>query len=157
MESEKKPTPISFRPKERELEQIRLIQERKGCSQAGAIRFALDAACEALEPKGEPQPDADWKAPSISTRRNSTNRSLAALWSYRRRLRTAYRPRRCHGAAVAESKALESEEAKETRKRSTFGGPPESRTEGLCVDNLVFPAMRSFCAHASVPGQALAR
>ena len=29
MGSEKKLTPISFRPKERELEQIRLIQERK--------------------------------------------------------------------------------------------------------------------------------
>ena len=41
------------------------------------------------------------------------NRSLAALWSYRGRLRTAYTAQVLHGAAVAESEALESEEAKE--------------------------------------------
>lgn len=76
MESEKKITPISFRPKERELEQIRLIQERKGCSQASAVRFALDAACEALEPKEEPQSDTDWKAMYLSEK--ELNESLSS-------------------------------------------------------------------------------
>lgn len=79
MESEKKITPISFRPKKRELEQIRLIQEGKGCSQAGAIRFALDAACEALEPKEEPQPDTDWKAMYLSEKELNESLSLRLI------------------------------------------------------------------------------
>lgn len=112
MESEKKPTPISFRPKERELEQIRLIQERKGCSQAGAIRFALDAACEALEPKGEPQPDADWKA--LYFNEKELNESLSSrLMELSEKVADSLQAAQVlHGAAVAESKALESEEAK---------------------------------------------
>lgn len=116
MESEKKPTPISFRPKERELEQIRLIQERKGCSQAGAIRFALDAACEALEPKGEPQPDTDWKA--LYFNEKELNESLSSrLMELSEKVADSLQAAQVlHGAAVAESKALESEEAKETRK-----------------------------------------
>lgn len=116
MESEKKPTPISFRPKERELEQIRLIQERKGCSQAGAIRFALDAACEALDPKGEPQPDADWKA--LYFNEKELNESLSSrLMELSEKVADSLQAAQVlHGAAVAESKALESEEAKETRK-----------------------------------------
>lgn len=116
MESEKKLTPISFRPKERELEQIRLIQERKGCSQAGAIRFALDAACEALEPKEEPQPDTDWKA--LYFNEKELNESLSSrLMELSEKVADSLQAAQVlHGAAVAESKALESEEAKETRK-----------------------------------------
>ena len=116
MEPEKKPTPISFRPKEHELEQIRLIQERKGCSQAGAIRFALDAACEALEPQEEPQPDTDWKAMYLSEK--ELNESLSGrLMELSEKVADSLRAAQVlHGAAVAESKALESEETKETRK-----------------------------------------
>lgn len=116
MESEKKLTPISFRPKERELEQIRLIQERKGCSQAGAIRFALDAACEALELKEEPQPDTDWKA--LYFNEKELNESLSSrLMELSEKVADSLQAAQVlHGAAVAESKALESEEAKETRK-----------------------------------------
>lgn len=116
MESEKKLTPISFRPKERELEQIRLIQERKGCSQAGAIRFALDAACESLEPKEEPQPDTDWKA--LYFNEKELNESLSSrLMELSEKVADSLQAAQVlHGAAVAESKALESEEAKETRK-----------------------------------------
>lgn len=116
MESEKKPTPISFRPKEHELEQIRLIQERKGCSQAGAIRFALDAACEALEPQEGPQPETDWK--SLYFNEKELNESLSSrLMELSEKVADSLQAAQVlHGAAVAESKALESEEAKETRK-----------------------------------------
>jgi hypothetical protein len=116
VESEKRLTPISFRPKERELEQIRLIQERKGCSQAGAIRFALDAACEALEPKEGPQPDTDWKA--LYFNEKELNESLSSrLMELSEKVADSLQAAQVlHGAAVAESKALESEEAKETRK-----------------------------------------
>lgn len=116
MESEKKLTPISFRPKEQELGQIRLIQERKGCSQAGAIRFALDAACEALEPKEEPQPDTDWKALYFSEKELNESLSSRLMELSEKVADSLQAAQVLHGAAVAESKALEGEEAKETRK-----------------------------------------
>ena len=116
MESEKKPTPISFRPKEHELEQIRLIQERKGCSQAGAIRFALDAACEVLEPQEEPQSDTDWKAMYLSEKKLNESLSNRLMELSEKVADSLQAAQVLHGVAVAESKALESEEAKETRK-----------------------------------------
>ena len=115
MESEKKLTPISFRPKERELEQIRLIQERKGCSQAGAIRFALDAACEALEPKDELQLDTDWKAMYLSEKELNESLSSRLMELSEKVADSLQAAQVLHGAAVAESKALESEEAKKVR------------------------------------------
>lgn len=120
MESEKKPTPISFRPKEHELEQIRLIQERKGCSQAGAIRFALDAACEVLEPQEEPQPDTDWKAMYLSEKK--LNESLSSrLMELSEKVADSYRPRKCFMGSLWPS--LRRLRAKKLRKPvKAFGG-----------------------------------
>lgn len=119
METEKKPTPISFRPKEQELDRIKLIQERKGCSQAGAIRFALEAACEALESEGEPQRDQteeDWKARFFEEKERNESLSDRLIELSGKVADSLQAAQMLHGAAVAESKALEGKEANETRK-----------------------------------------
>ena len=106
---------VAFRPKEREIEQLRLIQERRGCNQSDAVRFALEAAVEALEPKEEPQPETDWKALYLSEKERNESLSDRLMELSEKVADSLQAAQMLHGAAVAESKALEDKEAKEVR------------------------------------------
>lgn len=82
-----------------------------------------------MEPKEEPQPDTDWKA--LYFNEKELNESLSSrLMELSEKVADSLQAAQVlHGAAVAESKALESEEAKETRK--SLWWQLESRLEGL--------------------------
>lgn len=113
--SEKAPL-VAFRPKPRELEQLRAVQERIGGNQSDALRYALKVAADSFEPKEE-RPEDDWKALYIEEKELSKDLSKRLMELSEKVADSLQAAQVLHGATVAEAKALEDRETKDDRSR----------------------------------------
>ena len=90
------------------------------CSkESDALLCALKMASESLEPDGEPQqeehPETDWKAMYLSEKERNELLSDRLMELSEKVADSLQAAQVLHGAAVAESKALESQEQKKSR------------------------------------------
>lgn len=110
---------VAFRPKPNEIEQLRAVQEHIGGNQSDALRYALSVAAKGLAPREEhqeKQPEEDWRALYFKEKERNESISDRLMELSEKVAESLQAAQVLHGAAVAESKALESEDAKEARK-----------------------------------------
>lgn len=113
-------SPTSFRLKENELEQLKLIAEYVGGGRLDALKFALQAGIDAIQgKKEEPNPDrkdeTDWKAMYMAEKERNEAMSGKLMELSDKVADSLQAAQMLHGADKAEHAALENAEQKEER------------------------------------------